>query len=154
MRPNGQSADRPLEPANRAKAWVAWQQATEEKEATMSHIDEAALLTLLDAASTYKEITDNDYGQPVVYKPRLTDDEGVPVITDPAEALKLVEVNQEIGNPPVIYVMVKDEANDLWQSSPFMTAQCARVLAISLLNAAMEMEEAEALLATMKAHHD
>jgi hypothetical protein len=107
----------------------------------MSQVDQEALITLLDAASTYKKITESDYGQAVVYKPRLTDDEGATIITDPAEVLKLVEVNREVGDPSVIYLMVKDETDNLWQSSPFMTAQCARVLAVSLLNAAMEIEQ-------------
>jgi hypothetical protein len=113
-----------------------------------SLVDQDALATLNDSAIIYNGIVGNDELSDD-YRPRLTLENGQTVITDPAEALALVNV---VGGyePLFVYVMVQDEEDGSWLSSPHMTTECARVLAISLLHVATELDAMSDLIEIAK----
>jgi hypothetical protein len=105
-----------------------------------SLVDQDGLASLNDATIIYNGIVGNNELSDD-YSPRLTLENGQTVITDPAEALALVNVGGGGYEPLYAYVMVQDEEDGVWTSSPHMTTECARVLAISLLHVAMELDE-------------
>ena len=104
-----------------------------------SLVDQDGLATLNDATITYNEIFEN-HQLSNDYRPRLTLENGQTVITDPAEALALVDVVGGGHKPMFVYVKVQDEEDGSWLSSPRMTTECARVLAVALLWTATELD--------------